>query len=139
MTETNHIDCEHCKYEPISLLAYPCDSCSDNFDKFEPTDDKPAPNNQTAKQDNGKPIYTHVPVGVIKAVEKVRAYGNAKYHSPDNWKQVESQRFWDATVRHVVGAWDDYTAIDPESGLPHIYHALCNLAFLAERMEQDSK
>ena len=41
-------------------------------------------NDQTAKQDNGKPIYTHVPVGVIKAVEKVRAYGNAKYHSPDN-------------------------------------------------------
>ena len=139
MTETNHIDCEHCKYEPISLLAYPCDSCSNEFDKFEPKDAKPAPNNQPAKQDNGKPIYTHVPVGVIKAVEKVRAYGNAKYHSPDNWKQVESQRYWDATVRHVIGAWDDYTAIDPESGLPHIYHALCNLAFLAERMEQDSK
>ena len=96
-------------------------------------------NDQTAKQDEGKPIYTHVPVGVIKAVEKVRAYGNAKYHSPDNWKQVESQRYWDATVRHVIGAWDDYTAIDPESGLPHIYHALCNLSFLAERMEEDSK
>jgi len=139
VTETNHIDCEHCKYEPISLLAYPCDSCSNEFDKFEPKDTKPAPNSQTAKADAGKPIYTHVPVGVIKAVEKVRAYGNAKYHSPDNWKQVESQRYWDATVRHVVGAWDDYTAIDPESGLPHIYHALCNLSFLAERMEQDSK
>ena len=96
-------------------------------------------NDQRAKADAGKPIYTHVPVGVIKAVEKVRAYGNAKYHSPDNWKQVESQRYWDATVRHVIGAWDDYTAIDPESGLPHIYHALCNLSFLAERMEQDSK
>ena len=137
MTETNHINCEHCKYEHLSLLVYPRDSCSNEFDKFESKDTKPTPN-QTAKADAGKPIYTHVPVGVIKAVEKVRAYGNAKYHSPDNWKQVESQRYWDAAVRHVIGAWDDYTAIDTESGLPHIYHALCNLAFLAERMEQDS-
>lgn len=139
MTKTNHIDCGHCKYEHLSLLVYPCDRCSNENDKFEPKDAKPAPNSQTAKADAGKPIYTHVPVGVIKAVEKVRAYGNAKYHSPDNWKDVESQRYWDATVRHVIGAWDDYTAIDPESGLPHIYHALCNLSFLAERMEEDSK
>ena len=91
---------------------------------------------QTAKQDDSKPQYTLVPTGIIKAVEKIRAYGNEKYHDPNNWKQVESQRFWDAAVRHIVAAWDDYTAIDPESGLPHIYHAMCNLAFLAERMEQ---
>ena len=92
---------------------------------------------QTAKQDDGKPQYTLVPTGIIKAVEKIRAYGNEKYHDPNNWKQVESQRFWDAAVRHIVAAWDDYTAIDDESGLPHIYHAMCNLAFLAERMEKD--
>ena len=93
---------------------------------------------QTAKQDDGKPQLTLVPAGIITAVEKIRAYGNAKYHDPNNWKQVESQRFWDAAVRHMVAAWDDYTAIDDESGLPHIYHAMCNLAFLAERMEQDT-
>ena len=130
-----HETCDGCRYALLESKEYPCNGCSvygnGEEDRFEP--------NQTAKQDNGKPIYTHVPVGVIKAVEKVRAYGNKKYKSPDNWKQVESQRYWNATVRHVIGAWDDYTAIDPESGLPHIYHALCNLAFLAERMEQDSK
>ena len=32
--------------------------------------------NQTAKQDNGKPIYTHVPVGMIKS-----AYGIIKYQN----------------------------------------------------------
>lgn len=148
MTETKNYtagyrDCAGCMYELQTSREYPCSECRemvgpDYPNRYESKDTKPAPNNQTAKQDNGKPIYTHVPVGVIKAVEKVRAYGNAKYHSPDNWKQVESQRYWDATVRHVIGAWDDYTAIDPESGLPHIYHALCNLSFLAERMEQDS-
>ena len=46
-------------------------------------------NNQTAKADAGKPQLTLVPAGIIKAVEKVREYGNAKYHSPAHWKQVE--------------------------------------------------
>jgi hypothetical protein len=100
---------------------------------------EPLKRDQTAKQDTGKPQLTLVPSGIIKAVEKVRRYGNEKYHDTQNWKQVESQRFWDATVRHIVAAWDDYTAIDPESGLPHIYHAMCNLAFLAERMEQEDR
>ena len=98
-------------------------------------------NDQNAKADAGKLELTLVPPEMIEAVAVVRMYGNAKYPDggKDNWKQVESQRYWDAAVRHVIGAWDDYTAIDPESGLPHIYHALCNLSFLAERMEQDSK
>lgn len=159
MTETKNYtagyrDCAGCMYELQTNREYPCSECRemvgpDYPNRYESKDahgsnvpkikEMPPMPSQTAKADAGKPIYTHVPVGVIKAVEKVRAYGNAKYHSPDNWKQVESQRYWDAAVRHVIGAWDDYTAIDPESGLPHIYHALCNLAFLAERMEQDSK
>ena len=87
---------------------------------------------QTAKQDNGKPQYTLVPTGIIKAVEKIRAYGNEKYHDPQNWKSVESQRFWDAAVRHMVAAWDDYTAIDDESRLPHLWHVATNCAFLCE-------
>ena len=36
-------------------------------------------NNQTAKADAGKPQYTLVPTGIIKAVEKVRLYGLKKY------------------------------------------------------------
>jgi hypothetical protein len=39
-------------------------------------------NNQTAKADAGKPRLTLVPTGIIKAVEKVRRYGNEKYHDP---------------------------------------------------------
>ena len=118
---------------------------ADNFEPFGMTEIPPMPkvvppkNSQEAKQDNGKPQFTLVPTGILKAVEKIRRYGNEKYHDPQNWKQVESQRFWDATVRHIVAAWDDWKAIDPESGLPHIYHAMCNLSFLAERMENGSE
>jgi len=132
-----HDGCERCRFMDLDEFDYPCVECcqahSGKPDRYEPAND------QSAKQDEGKPQLTLVPAGIITAVEKVRAYGNAKYHSPDNWKQVESQRFWDATVRHIVAAWDDYTAIDPESGLPHIYHAMCNLAFLAERMENENE
>lgn len=139
MTETNHIDCEHCKYEPISLLAYPCDSCSDNFDKFEPTDDKPAPNNQTAKADAGKPQLTLVPRRIIWAIAKVREYGCKKYPEGgvDNWKQVEKERYRDAMMRHMLKYLDDPDGVDEESGLPHLWHLATNCAFLCEMENGD--
>lgn len=91
--------------------------------------------NQDAKADAGKLQLSLVPPEVIKAVARVRRYGNEKYHDPDNWKKVEPQRYWEATLRHIVAAWNDYTATDAESGLLHIEHACCNLAFLLEMME----
>ena len=93
-------------------------------------------NNQSAKADAGKPQYTLVPPAIIRAVERVRAYGNEKYHDPENWKQVEPERFWEAALRHVLAAWDDPYRKDPESGLMHIEHAACNLAFLLQFSEK---
>ena len=92
-------------------------------------------NNQEAKADAGKPQLTLVPPQILFAIERVRQYGNQKYHSPDNWKTVEAQRYWEAILRHVVAAWDDYTAVDEESGLRHIDHAACNLSFLIAMVE----
>ena len=89
-----------------------------------------------AKADNGKPHPSYVPVEIIEAVMRVREYGTAKYKSPDNWKQVESQRYWDALLRHAMAAWDDWTSVDEESGLPHLWHICCNAAFLCSRMEE---
>jgi hypothetical protein len=66
----------------------------------------------------------------------VRQYGNKKYHGPDNWKTVEAQRYWEAILRHAVAAWDDYKAKDKESGLMHIDHIACNLAFLIAMIEE---
>lgn len=90
---------------------------------------------QAAKQDADKPQYTLVPPAIIRAVERVRAYGNEKYHDPENWKQVEPERFWEATLRHILAAWDKPYRTDPESGLMHIEHAACNLAFLLQFLE----
>ena len=86
---------------------------------------------QQAKADAGKPRPTLVPVSLIEAVTAVRMYGNEKYPDPENWRQVEPQRYQDALYRH----WLSYLKgekCDPESGLPHLWHLACNAAFLIE-------
>ena len=36
-----------------------------------------------------------------------------------------------------LAAWDDWQAVDPESGLPHLHHIICNAGFLAQYMEEE--
>ena len=85
--------------------------------------------NQTAKADSGKPRPTLVPVCLIHAVTAVREYGTEKYGDPENWQQVEPQRYRDALYRHWL-AYLDGDKCDEESGLPHLWHVACNVAFL---------
>ena len=91
-------------------------------------------NDQTAKADEGKLQLTLVPSGIIRAIARIRMYGNAKYPEggPDNWKQVEPERYWDALYRHLLAYLDDPEGVDAESGLPHLWHLACNAAFLIE-------
>lgn len=90
---------------------------------------------QEAKADRGKPRPSLVQPALIRADMGVREYGCQKYHKPDNWRNVEASRYWDALLRHVLEAWDDWRAVDPESGLPHLHHIICNAGFLAQYME----
>ena len=93
------------------------------------------PDTQEAKADSGKPRPPLVQPALIRADMGVREYGCQKYHKPDNWRNVEASRYWDALLRHVLAAWDDWQAVDPESGLPHLHHIICNAGFLAQYME----
>lgn len=92
---------------------------------------------QTAKQDAGKLQLTLTPTQIIRDIAEVRMYGNKKYGSADNWKNVSPQRFRDAFFRHWLAYIDDPKSIDAESGLPHLWHAACNLAFLCEMEVRD--
>lgn len=89
-------------------------------------------NNQTAKADNGKPRLTLVPRQIIFDIAKVREYGNEKYGDPDNWKTVEKERYRNAAYRHFMAYLDNPHGVDEESGLPHLSHLACNIAFLCE-------
>ena len=88
--------------------------------------------NQQAKADAGKLKLTLVPRGIIRAVARIRMYGNEKYHDPENGRTVEIERYLDAAFRHFLSYLDDPHGVDEESGLPHLWHLACNVAFLVE-------
>ena len=88
--------------------------------------------NQAAKADAGKPQLTLVPRQILFDIARVREYGTEKYGDPDNWKQVEIQRYKDAAFRHFMAYLDDPQGNDEESGLSHLAHLACNIAFLCE-------
>jgi hypothetical protein len=89
------------------------------------------------KADAGKPRWELLPLDPIEMVVRVLTFGASKY-SDDGWRKVENakERYFGALLRHIFafrrGEW-----LDPESGLPHIAHALCNLVILYE-LHKDS-
>lgn len=89
---------------------------------------------QKAKADYGKEELTLVPRRIIHDICAIRMYGNKKYPEggPDNWKQVEIERYRNATFRHFLAYLDDPQGKDKESGFPHLWHLACNIAFLCE-------
>lgn len=84
------------------------------------------------KYDSGKVRFSLVPSKSQLAVVKVLEYGAQKY-SPDNWRYVDDipTRYYDAMMRHVY-AYRAGEPLDPESGLPHLAHAICCLMFIME-------
>lgn len=88
--------------------------------------------NQSAKADSGKPKLSLVPTEIINCIAKCREFGVAKYHNPDNWKDVEKERYIDAAYRHWIKYVENHSSVDEESGLPHLWHCACNIAFLCE-------
>ena len=90
--------------------------------------------NQSIKADAGKPRLSLVPPQIIRDIARVREYGNNKYPKggPENWRNVEPTRYIDATYRHLLEFVESPTGNDKESGLPHLWHLACNVAFLCE-------
>ena len=86
--------------------------------------------NQEIKADAGKLAISTVPTEAIEAIAVIRQYGIKKYGSKESWKQVSIPRYREAVLRHILHWWKDPNAIDEESGLPSLWHALCNMAFI---------
>ncbi len=97
------------------------------------------PNKQQAKADSGKPQLTLVPRQILFDIARVREYGTKKYGDPENWRQVDRQRYRDAAFRHFCAYLDDPNGLDKESGLPHLAHLACNIAFLCELERRNEK
>ena len=98
-----------------------------------------APKIPGAKSDQGKLQLSMVPPAMIYAVAKIREYGNKKYADPENWRRVDPEKFHEAMLRHCMAVWEDWRSIDSESGLPHLWHLMCNGAFLCAMMEEKNE
>lgn len=81
------------------------------------------------KFDKGKDRLALVPTASIKAVGAVMTHGVEKYYE-NSWKEVEAPRWRDALMRHWCEYIDDPYSIDPDSGLPHLWHIAANAAIL---------
>lgn len=92
---------------------------------------------QTIKADEGKAQLSLVPTQIIFDIARIREYGNTKYGDPDSWQRVEPERYKDAAYRHFLKYLKDPQGCDEESGLPHLWHLACNIAFLCEMEEQN--
>lgn len=92
-----------------------------------------------AKFDKGKPKLTLVPQQIIYDIAQVREYGVKKYGSNENWKSVEIERYRDATYRHFLSYLKDPKGVDSESGIEHLKHLACNIAFLCELEVMDNE
>lgn len=86
------------------------------------------------KYDDGKARLDLIPYESLEGLGKVLAYGAKKY-AEANWaKGIDYSRLIAAALRHL-NQFNAGIDVDAESGLSHVHHAACNLAFLAYMIE----
>ena len=83
------------------------------------------------KHDSEKPRMDLISSKAMVELAKVLTFGAKKYAS-HNWRHgIAYSRIIAAIMRHVT-AYNDGETLDPETGLSHIAHALCECMFLLE-------
>ena len=81
------------------------------------------------KYDTGKLRLDLIPPEMHEALGKVLTFGAGKY-GDRNWEAgIDEGRLYAAAQRHLL-AHRKGELLDPESGLPHLYHAFCNLGMM---------
>lgn len=124
-SETNYKYATECRKNSVNRYTHWEPDCDMGDCDMEET-------NQAVKADSGKPQLTLVPRQILFDIARVREYGTKKYGDPENWKQVDKQRYRDAAFRHFMAYLDEPQGTDAESGLSHLAHLACNIAFLCE-------
>ena len=77
-----------------------------------------------------------LPPAMLKGVAEVLEMGAQKYGDYNWYNGIVFSRLYAATLRHLV-AWWEGEETDPESGIDHVHHAMCNLAFLAQFIHEE--
>lgn len=89
---------------------------------------------QGTKYDSEKPRMDLLDSYALEELSKVLTFGAAKYE-PNNWRKgIAITRLTSSLLRHVF-AFMRGEAKDPETGLSHIAHAMCNCMFILWTMK----
>lgn len=94
------------------------------------------------KFDGGKAkmdlVFDGMP-NALSGLGEVLTFGAKKY-AAHSWRTVPEgkSRYKAAAIRHLI-AHAKGEAKDPESGLPHLYHAFCNIGFMIELDIEESE
>lgn len=93
-----------------------------------------ADTNGATKYDGGKPRMSLLDPYALSEAAKVLTFGEKKY-AAHNWRKgFRYSRLLDGVMRHI-NAFNDGEDLDPESGLSHLAHAMCNLMFLLKNTQ----
>ena len=119
--------------------------CDDRFSEWQPKSSKKmTPTEETIinntydiwskeqqgiKHDTGKPPISLLHRSFVEGTAQVMAYGAQKYGRFNFCKGMNYTRLSDAAMRHLI-AWVDGEDLDPESGLPHLFHAAASINML---------
>lgn len=82
-----------------------------------------------ARYNEGKLDYSLVPFATLADEVRVWMYGKEKY-AAWNWAKGMSWMAVFASLQRHMAAWQRGEDTDPESGLPHLAHVMCNLRML---------
>lgn len=88
------------------------------------------------KFDEEKIRYDLIPPEFEKAVAEVLTFGAKKY-GDRNWEKGFNWGRAYAALRRHLNAWNSGEKNDPETGLSHLHHAACNMAFLVTFEERN--
>ena len=84
---------------------------------------------KATRHDSDKLQWHLVPMQFLEGMVRVLMFGAHKY-SPHNWRKgFPTSRITNSMQRHL-NAYMAGEDIDPESGLSHLDHILCNALFL---------
>lgn len=144
MTKAKYSPCqEDLKKQKAGYLCPKCGCFADEHPGYTP----PVPEMDRAeavpigkKYDSGKPRFGLLPPRAELEVVKALTFGADKY-GDNNWRDVEpfEARYTDAKGRHA-NARAMGERKDPDSGLAHRAHEICNLLFLLEReLEEENQ
>lgn len=107
--------CEH-KDKPVLETCYSC-SLLEKIDS-----------EKAMRFNEGKRKWSYVDFKSLEPMVQVLEFGALKY-APFNWKKpMDKMEILESLQRHLIALFAG-EEVDPESGLPHIGHLMCNAMF----------